>query len=159
MVQEAFQDFYPDQSSHCFGCGRLNHHGLQIKSYWDGDESVAVFMPEPFHIGFPGYVYGGLIASLMDCHAIGTAAAATARSEGNDLSPSEPLGFVTASLNVNYLKPTPIGHPLTLRGTVTDLGERKVCVDVELSVNDLVCARGKVVAVKMPSAMMADAQG
>ena len=31
----AFQDYYPDDVSHCFGCGRLNEHGLQIKSYWD----------------------------------------------------------------------------------------------------------------------------
>ena len=37
MTEKAFQDFYADDMSHCYGCGRLNPDGLQIKSYWDGD--------------------------------------------------------------------------------------------------------------------------
>ena len=40
MTGKAFQDYYPEHMSHCFGCGRLNEYGHQIKSYWDGDESV-----------------------------------------------------------------------------------------------------------------------
>ena len=47
--------------------------GLQIKSYWDGDETVTRFTPRPQHTAIPGYVYGGLIASLIDCHSTGTA--------------------------------------------------------------------------------------
>ena len=31
MEQTAFQDYYPDYFSHCYGCGRLNEHGYQIK--------------------------------------------------------------------------------------------------------------------------------
>ena len=76
MTQPSFQDYYPDELAHCYGCGRLNEHGYQIKSYWDGDESVCHFMPKPYHISVPGYVYGGLLASLIDCHGTGTAAAA-----------------------------------------------------------------------------------
>ena len=40
MTSKAFQDYYPDDVSHCYGCGRLNPDGLQIKSYWEGEESV-----------------------------------------------------------------------------------------------------------------------
>ena len=59
MADIAFQDSYPDDYSHCYGCGRLNAHGLQLKSYWDGDESQAVFQPQPWHTAVPGFVYGG----------------------------------------------------------------------------------------------------
>ena len=65
MKEGAFQDYYPDELSYCYGCGRLNEHGHQLKSYWDGDETVAHFEPSPNHIAIPGYVYGGLIASLI----------------------------------------------------------------------------------------------
>ena len=76
MREQAIQDFYPDDLSHCYGCGRLNDKGHQLKTRWDGDETVSVFEPWPEHIAIPGYVYGGLIASLVDCHGTGTAAAA-----------------------------------------------------------------------------------
>ena len=79
MNELAFQEAYPDELSHCYGCGRLNPDGLQLKSYWDGDETVARFRPRPSHMAIPGYVYGGLLASLIDCHGTGTAAAAACR--------------------------------------------------------------------------------
>ena len=60
MSEHAFQDAYPDELSHCYGCGRLNPDGLQLKSYWDGDETVARFRPRPSHMAIPGYIYGGL---------------------------------------------------------------------------------------------------
>ena len=44
-MQQAFQDYYPDEWAQCYGCGRLNEYGLQIKSYWDGEESVCTFTP------------------------------------------------------------------------------------------------------------------
>ncbi len=74
MTKKAFQDYYPEDLSHCHGCGRLNEEGLQIKSYWDGEESVCIYTPKYYHTAIPGYVYGGLIASLIDCHSTGTAA-------------------------------------------------------------------------------------
>ena len=64
MAEGVFQDFYPDDLALCYGCGRLNEHGLHIQSRWDGDETVALFTPQPYHIAIPGAVYGGLIASL-----------------------------------------------------------------------------------------------
>ena len=41
MNDDAFQDHYPDQLAHCYGCGRLNPHGHRLRSCWDGDEAVA----------------------------------------------------------------------------------------------------------------------
>jgi len=75
MIKKAIQQYYPDEFNHCYGCGQLNEAGLQLKSYWEGDEAIAIFKPEPYHISVPGYVYGGLIASIIDCHGIGTAVA------------------------------------------------------------------------------------
>jgi len=152
--QKAFQDYYPDDLSHCYGCGRLNEFGLQIKSYWDGEETVCTFFPRPYHTAIPGYVYGGLIASLIDCHGTGTAAAAAYRAEGRPMDTEPPLRYVTASLHVDFLRPTPIGVPLEIRGRVKEIKGRKVVVDATLSAEGEVCARGQVVAVQMPEQMM-----
>jgi acyl-coenzyme A thioesterase PaaI-like protein len=154
MMPKAFQDYYPDQLSYCYGCGRLNEQGLQIKSYWEGDESVCVFTPRPFHIAIPGFVYGGLIASLIDCHGTGTAAAAMYRAEGRALDTLPAFRFVTASLQVDYLKPTPLGVPLHVRGIAKEIKGRKVVVSATLSANGVVCARGEVVAVQMPENLL-----
>lgn len=156
MTEKAFQDFYPDQLSHCYGCGRLNQHGLQLKSYWDGEETVATVTPSEFHIAIPGYVYGGLIASVIDCHSTGSASAAAYRQEGRELGSEPPLRFVTGSLHVDYLKPTPLGVPLEVRGTIETVTERKVIVNTTVSANGQVCATGRVVAVRMPAAMVTD---
>ena len=69
MSPKAFQDDYPDHVSHCYGCGRLNEHGLPIKSYWAGgeadsdtavgDEAICTFTPRACHPAIPGYVCGG----------------------------------------------------------------------------------------------------
>jgi acyl-coenzyme A thioesterase PaaI-like protein len=154
MDQKAFQDYYPDELSHCYGCGRLNEDGLQIKSYWDGEETVSVFTPRPYHTAFPGYVYGGLIASIIDCHATGTAMAAIYRQEERGMHTEPSLRFVTASLHVDYMRPTPLGVPLEVRGTVNEIKGRKVVVSATVSANGEVCAKAKVVAVQMPEHMM-----
>ena len=148
--QRAFQDYYPEEVAQCYGCGRLNEYGLQIKSYWDGEESVCTFQPKPYHTAIPGYVYGGLIASVIDCHSTGTAAAAAYRQEGRAMDTEPPMRAVTASLHVDYLKPTPIEGPLELRSQVKEISGRKVVVTTELSVHGELCATGEVVAVLIP---------
>ena len=155
MTKKAFQDYYSEEFSHCYGCGRKNEHGHQIKSHWDGEESVAVFQPEPYHIAIPGFVYGGLIASLIDCHGTGTAAAATYREQGRAMDSEPALRFVTASLKVDFLAPTPLGVPLEIRATVSQITPKKVVVDEKVTANGKICATGQVIAVKMPDAMLA----
>lgn len=155
MTVEAFQDHYKDKFSVCYGCGRLNAHGLQIKSYWDGEESVCQFMPKPYHTAIEGYVYGGLIASVIDCHGTGTAAAAAYRKAGRPMGSEPDFRFVTASLHVDYLRPTPIDTPMELRGKVEEIDGRKVTVSIKLSSKDEVCAKGRVVAVQLPERLKA----
>ena len=94
--------------------------------------------------GFPGFLYGGMIASLMDCHAAGTAAAAKAKEEGKPIS-----RFVTASLKVDYLAPTPINTELEVRGKVIEIKGRKVIVEVSVSANGKQCATGSTVMVQI----------
>jgi len=154
MAQKAFQDYYPDHLSHCYGCGRLNECGLHIKSYWDGEEAVCIFHPKPYHTAMPGYVYGGLIASIIDCHSTGTAAAAAYRAEGRAMDTDPPLRFVSGSLHVDYLRPTPLDGPLKLLARVKEIKGRKAVVAVTLSAQGKVCARGEVVAVQMPERFM-----
>jgi len=150
MQEKAFQDYYEDAHSICFGCGRLNEMGLQIKSYWDGEESVCRFKPLPHHTAMAGYVYGGILASVIDCHGTGTAAAAAYRAAGREMGTAPHLRFVTASLHVDYLHPTPIDSTLELRGRVREIKRRRVIVDITLSANGQTCVTGQVVAVRIP---------
>ena len=113
---------------------------------------MATFHPKPFHTALPGYVYGGLIASLIDCHCVGTASAATCRAEGRDMNSQVPPRFVTASLHVDYVKPTPLGL-LEIRARVKEINSRKVVVTATLSAQGEVCARGEVVAVRVPETL------
>lgn len=154
MSEKAFQDYYPDDVSHCYGCGRLNEDGLRIRSYWDGEETVCRFEPRSSHTAIPGYVYGGLIASLIDCHGTGTAAAAAYRAQGRAMDSEPPLRFLTASLHVDYHRPTPLGVPLEVRARVEEVKGRKVTVTATLSASGEVCASGRVVAVQMPDRLL-----
>ncbi len=155
MARRAIQDYYPKSSARCYGCGRQNEHGLHIKSYLDNGDAVAVLHPQPFQIALPGYVYGGLIASLIDCHSTATAAAAAYQAEGREMGAAPAVRFVTASLRVDYLKPTPIGVPLEVRGHAKEITPRKVLVETTVTANGQITARGEVVAVQMPETMMA----
>jgi acyl-coenzyme A thioesterase PaaI-like protein len=154
IMKKAFQDYYPDALSYCYGCGRLNEDGLQIKSYWDGDETVARVTPRPYHIAVPGYVYGGLLASLIDCHGTGTAAAAAYRAENRPMDSSPPLRFLTASLHVDYLKPTPLGVELEVWGRVREVKGRKVTVEEWIVAEGEITVRGEVVAVQVPDSLL-----
>jgi acyl-coenzyme A thioesterase PaaI-like protein len=149
----AVQDYYPESFSHCRGCGRLNAKGHQFKTRVDGDETVTRYAPAPHETAVPGFVYGGLIAALIDCHAMATASAAAVKAAGRAVGEGSSPRFVTASLKVDYLRPTPLGPELEARGRVRERSERKAVVEVTLSASGVVTARGEVVAVAMPMAM------
>lgn len=154
---KAFQDYYPEQLAHCYGCGRNNEHGHQIKTFWDGEETVTRFKPKPEHTAMPGFVYGGLLASLIDCHGTGTAAAAMYRSENRSMDSQPPFRFVTGSLQVTYLRPTPLGPELEIRGQLKEIKGRKVVVDVTVFADGLATAKGEIIALQMPDTFIAAA--
>ncbi|AEV16489.1 MAG: PaaI family thioesterase [Thermus sp.] len=147
---KAIQLYYPPAWAHCYGCGYLNPMGLHLKTYWDPKrkESQTRFTPSPHHTAIPGFVYGGLLASLVDCHATATAAAAKADAEGISLE-ENPLRFVTASLKVDYLKPTPLGPELLLLGRAKEVKGKKVVVEAELYAQGTLTVRGEAVLVQI----------
>jgi acyl-coenzyme A thioesterase PaaI-like protein len=143
----ALQDRLP---GHCFGCGSLNAHGLHIKSHWIGDQFVCIWQPRPEHIGYPGYVFGGTIASIVDCHAIWASLSARCRELGLDLnSGAPPFGVVTGSLHVNYLKPALVAQPLELRARIVEHGPRKSVVACSVHQGAVECATAEVITVRV----------
>ncbi len=137
----------------CFGCGAWNEHGLNIKSSWDGDVSVCRFIPQPHHAAMPhDIVNGGIIAAVIDCHSVCTAIADAYRRAGRFAGDGERplLWYATASLKVQYLKPTPIAVPFTVRARVIEVDRRRTTLSAELVSDDgtLTCT-GEVVAAQV----------
>jgi len=142
MTERTIQDEWPEEASYCWGCGKNNTHGLQLKSYWQDEETVATFVPKTYHLAFPGILNGGIIATLIDCHATGTANAIAHKTSGADQ-----VMHVTASLKVKFLKPTPLDKPVTLRAKVKEIDENKTVLFCSLYSGDTVCATGEVTTV------------
>jgi len=148
----AIQDEYAEDFAWCYGCGRLNKEGHQFRTVWDGEETVTLYEPKEVHTAIPGYVYGGLIASLVDCHGTGSASLALHRKNGFEPgSGEEPPRFVTASLHVDYLKPTPQGIVLKAVGKIEEVHPKKFKVKTEVYAGETLCATGEVTAVVMPA--------
>jgi acyl-coenzyme A thioesterase PaaI-like protein len=146
MSREAIQDIWPYEGTLCYGCGKNNEHGLQLKSYWDDEETVAVWEPKAHHTAFSGILNGGIIATIIDCHGTGTANATAHKTEGND---GGHFMYVTSGLSVRFLRPTPIDRPVTLRARVTDINGPKMTVTCSLYSGDDKCATGEVYAVRV----------
>lgn len=149
--KQAIQDIYPDDYAWCYGCGRLNEKGHHFKTYWEVDHTVTIYTPDPAHTAIPGFVYGGVLASLVDCSGTGSAALALHRKNGHEVGDGAVAPrFVTASLNVNYLRPTPQNVPLKAIGTVEEIHPKKWKVFLDVYANETLCVKGEVVAVVMP---------
>ncbi|WP_034809999.1 PaaI family thioesterase [Intrasporangium oryzae] len=120
---------YPDLP--CFGCGQANPKGLQLKSYPADDGVTAVFTPWPEHDNGLGYLNGGIISTVLDCH---SAAAVMLEAERRSWPPlpGADLSYVTAGLDVRYLRPAPLHDTVELRGVITSASEPEMSVDVEL---------------------------
>jgi acyl-coenzyme A thioesterase PaaI-like protein len=144
----AIQDLYPEDVSHCFGCGRLNEVGHQIKTRPDGGNTATKFTPEPYHTAIPGYAYGGIVASIIDCHSTGSAAIFAMQRDGREVGSGPSPRFVTAHLEVDYLLPTPL-KTMHLTGRLVEITDRKAIVETDLSVDGVVTARGSAVLVEI----------
>ncbi|MFZ3579911.1 PaaI family thioesterase [Virgibacillus sp. DJP39] len=150
-IIHAIQDDYPSDFAWCFGCGRLNESGHHFRTTWDGNNTITTYIPNKEHTAIPGFVYGGLIASLIDCHGTGSASLALHRENGYEPGVGEePPRFVTGSLQVDFLKPTPQDVPLVATGTIEKIHPKKWKVLTEVYADGVVSARGEVLAVIMP---------
>lgn len=144
----ALQDLIP--GNHCYGCGPENPLGLQIKSHWDGEESVCTYMPRPEQCAGPTqYLYGGTIASIIDCHCVCTAIAYQYESDGQQIGAGPPIWCVTGKLSVSYLAPTPIDQPVELRASVVKASGRKMTVRCTLFSEGTATAEGEVIAIRV----------
>jgi len=147
----AFQD--QGSVAHCFGCGADNAYGLQLKSYWEGEEAVAEFLPEPHQCGWsPDVTYGGLIASLIDCHTCNLAIARLYRDARRPIGSEPKIDCATAQLNVSLMRPTAIDEPIRLVARIRNIDGRKIWVDCEVTSGSEVTARGEVLAIRLRDA-------
>ena len=141
MNKKAFQDL--GSVSHCHGCGPDNERGLKIKSTWDGEEAVCTWQAQPHHCGgSKDIVYGGILASLIDCHSINLAIAQAYKNEGRPIGSAPRINYVTANLNVSYLRPTPIDMSLHLRAKISRVEGRKTWISCTLSVRGAALRQG-----------------
>jgi len=146
MHDEYIQDQWPEEGTYCWGCGKNNKHGLQLKSYWDDDEAIAEWKPKDHHLAFPGILNGGIIATLIDCHGTGSANAAAHKAAGDS---DQHFMYVTAAISVKYIRPTPLNTPVTLRARIIEMGNDKIKVSCDLYSGDMKCATGEVVTVRV----------
>ena len=155
-VDKAVQDYYGEDIAWCKGCGRLNKDGHHFRTGWliEGVQTVTYYKPRPEEMGIPGFVYGGLIASLVDCHSMGSAALVLHKKNGHELGDgTEPPRFVTGSLHIDYLKPTPQNTLLKAVSTVEEIHPKKFKVLTDVFADDTLCAKGETIAVVRPKTM------
>lgn len=116
----------------CFGCGPANERGLRLKSFAGGDGLVrASFVPWPEHDNGIGFLNGGIIATVLDCH---SAAAVTheAFTRGWPPLPGAALPYVTSGLDVRYLRPAPLEEAVSLVARVVEASESAITAEVWL---------------------------
>ena len=136
----------------CFGCGPANDRGLRIESFWNPVGSVCTFLPEPHHAAGPPHVLnGGILATVIDCHAVCTAIAAAYEAEGRAIGSDPQIWCATGSLRVDYLLPTPIDRPLVLTARIAEVSGRKTWLDVDARSGDTEVARARVLAIRVPA--------
>jgi acyl-coenzyme A thioesterase PaaI-like protein len=120
---------FPDMT--CFGCGPANPKGLRLKSY-AGDEVVtARFEPWPEHDNGLGFLNGGIISTVLDCHSA-AAVLHEADLRGWGQLPGAQLPYVTAGLDVRYLRPAPLHEAVELRAVLRSADDAEMTVEVEL---------------------------
>jgi hypothetical protein len=153
MIDElAFQDQPYSRHNHCWVCGNDNPHGLYIKSKWDGDESVCEWKPKEFHTaGWPLVLNGGIISGIIDCHCLCTVIAEYYKEKTPEEKESPKYWFATGSIKVDFLKPTPVDKPVQLRAKIIEMHEKKALVKCSLYSENIECARGEVLAVRVPA--------
>ena len=93
------------QNQWCFACGSQNPFGLKLSFEEKDDTYISHFTGQPQHQGYDGIMHGGIVSTLLD-----EIMARYLYAKG--------MNAVTARLEVRYLKPTPIGVPLLIKGHI-----------------------------------------
>ena len=135
--QSIQERYYP--RLRCFGCGHANPKGFHLRSYEEGDVLVAEFTPRPEHDNGFGFLNGGIISTVLDCHGAAVVmheAAARSWSAADGAA----LPFVTAGFDVRFLRPTALGPTVRLVAWPERVEETEVVVHSQLEHDDKVRA-------------------
>jgi acyl-coenzyme A thioesterase PaaI-like protein len=121
---------FPDLT--CFGCGPANAKGLRLRSFPDDGAVVATFSPWPEHDNGLGYLNGGIIGTVLDCHSF---AAVTQEAERRGWHPevSAVPPYVTAGLDIRFRRPAPLDEPSELTAVIAAADADEMTVEVELA--------------------------
>lgn len=131
------ESLYPELT--CFGCGHANPHGFHLRSYQEGDLTVAEFRPRPEHDNGFGFLNGGIIATVLDCH--GAAAVMWEASKRGWKAPTgTPVPFVTASFDVKFHRPAPLGSGVRLTASPVSVDMSQIIVRSEMAADNKVTA-------------------
>lgn len=141
-----FQDYMPGNI--CYGCGKDIKGGLHIKSYWNGKQSESDWTPLKIHQGWPKIMNGGIIATLIDCHCMGTAMAYAYKTEGRSLDSKPYYKYATGTLKVKYIKPTP-NKKIKLIAKIESYSKKKVFLKCDLKYNGKITATAEVWAFRV----------
>jgi len=112
-----------DLARYCYACGDLNPIGLHLEFKMDGEWAEAQFVPLPEHQGYPGYVHGGVVSTLLD-EAMGWA------------THGRSIWAVTGRLEMRFRNIVPTHELLTVRGKIQNDRGRTLEVIAELRNND-----------------------
>lgn len=148
MPEKAFQDLWPELYTHCFGCGRNNEHGLQIKSYWDGEDTICTWKPKKMYEAGMGILCGGILSTVIDCHCVNTAIAARYKLEGRELGSIPVITYVGGTITMKHISTIFIKDPIFLRAKINEITDRKTIMSCTVFSNDKECAKAEVTAVK-----------
>jgi uncharacterized protein (TIGR00369 family) len=120
----------PKPTNACFGCGGANARGMQLTFEQDDTARCirGTFQIGPEYSGGLGFVHGGIIATLLD-EAMGK----VNRFRG--------LRALTAELNVEYLRPVPVGQDIVIEAREVDMKGRNL-----YHVGEIRSAQGDVLA-------------
>lgn len=129
MALSLQETLYPQLN--CFGCGQANAKGLRLRSFAEGERYVAEFRPWPEHDNGTGFLNGGIIGTLLDCHSA-AAVVDTAYQHGWRPLGDALLPYLTAGLDVRYRRPAPLHEPVTLGAEVTAAAEGEITAHVWL---------------------------
>ena len=153
----AIQDRYGERFQHCWGCGPKNDLGLHLKTYpsLDGECCISrIKLEKAYTGGVPSNVFGGMIATIFDCHGTASAAWFAHHQKGLELTETTLIGrFITARLEIDYLSPSPIDDEIVVSSTLEEVGERKAIISMEMTVATKVRAKAKMVAVAVKDHM------
>ncbi len=152
--RKAIQDYYPEKLAKCFGCGRTNTDGLHHKTYWDGNEGTCHFIPQKHHTGYPGVLYGGLVASLIECNSVAVSIAATCEAEGINMEkPVKLLFFTIVRSNIKFHSAVPINSEITIKTKVDSMNKKFVKIKVSIYSDNKLCTTAETTTMRMEQAL------